>query len=146
MSQRFNLRRFVEAQEAILPAVMRELHHGAKQSHWMWFVFPQIRGLGRSSVARRYEIGSLAEAQAYSQHPVLGPRLRACTEAVLRHRDSRIRTIFPNPDDLKFHSCMTLFSRVVRDEALFPEALERFFEGEVDASTVWRIREAEAAR
>jgi len=145
MTQSHNLRRFVDAQNPVIGTVLQELREGNKRSHWMWFVFPQIRGLGRSSVAKRYELASLAEACAYVEHPVLGARLRECTEIVLRHRDMRIRSIFPDPDDLKFKSCMTLFSRVARQEAVFPHALDSFFGGEVDELTVWRIRDTETS-
>src|ERR1700753_2225748 len=104
------LDRFVDAQDGGYERALGELRAGRKTSHWMWFVFPQIKGLGFSAMARRYAIASLEEARAYLDHPILGDRLRDCTELVLLHRDSSARQIFGSPDDLKFHSSMTLFA------------------------------------
>ena len=106
----FDLGRFVEAQAAVYAQVRRELEAGRKHSHWMWFIFPQLRGLGHSAMAQRYGLSGLGEAAAYLQHSVLGPRLIECTELVNRAAAASIRTIFLPPDDLKFRSCMTLFA------------------------------------
>src|SRR5262249_25167657 len=120
----FNLERFVTAQAQVYATALAELRQGAKQSHWMWFIFPQLRGLGRSSTARFYCITSLDEARAYLAHPTLGLRLDECTEAVLAIRDQSLHAIFGSPDDMKFRSCMTLFSRAVPDaENVYQRAL-----------------------
>lgn len=130
----FDLQRFVEAQDRVIDRVRAELLAGEKRSHWMWFVFPQIAGLGRSPMAQRYAIGSLAEARAYLEHPVLGPRLGECVELVLRHRDRSAHQIFGSPDDMKFRSCLTLFDRAAPG-GMFDETLRAFFDGERDAAT-----------
>ena len=131
-----DLERFVTAQTGVLGAVERELARGRKQSHWMWFVFPQIAGLGHSPMAQRYALASLDEAKAYAAHPVLGARLRAWTALVLAHADKSARAIFGTPDDLKFRSSMTLFARAVPAEPLFRAALDRFYEGVEDTATL----------
>ena len=130
------LQRFVDAQDAVIGEVMAELAAGRKYRHWMWFVFPQLAALGRSPTALYYGIASLDEARAYLAHPVLGERLRACTRAVLAHRDKSAREIFGSPDDLKFRSSLTLFSLASPGEALFREALEVFYGGEPDPLTL----------
>lgn len=130
-----DLARFVEAQAPVYAAVVAELGAGRKQSHWMWFVFPQLRGLGSSPTARRYAIASLAEARAYLAHPVLGDRLRDCTRRVLDVHDRTAREIFGEPDDMKFRSCLTLFDQA-SGEAVFQQARARFFEGRPDARTL----------
>jgi uncharacterized protein (DUF1810 family) len=107
----FALERFVKAQDGVVETALSELSRGRKQTHWMWFVFPQLRGLGSSSMAHAYGITSLAEARAYLSHPLLGPRLIRCTETVLAHDGRSLQAIFGSPDDKKFCSCMTLFSR-----------------------------------
>lgn len=127
---------FVEAQRPVIEAVLRELAEGRKASHWMWFVFPQLRGLGRSPAARRFGLADLAEARAYYAHPELGPRLRECTGLVLAIEERTAHEIFGSPDDLKFRSSMTLFGRAVSEEARFGEALARFFGGEEDPLTL----------
>jgi len=132
------LQRFLDAQEPVYGQVLAELRAGAKRSHWMWFIFPQIAGLGRSPTAQVYAIASLDEARAYAAHPVLGVRLRQCTELVLAQQGLAIGGIFGFPDDLKFHSSMTLFARAT-GEALFRQALEQFFGGEEDQATLARI-------
>jgi uncharacterized protein (DUF1810 family) len=133
---RFDLERFVTAQAPVFDQVLAELQAGRKRSHWMWFVFPQLRGLGSSSMATFYGIGSLAEAQAYLAHPVLGQRLRRCTEAVLAIEDRSLHDIFGAPDDLKFRSSMTLFALAEDSErSPFREALERRCEGKMDERT-----------
>ena len=131
-----SLRRFHDAQAPVFDAVVGELRAGRKRTHWMWFVFPQLKELGRSATSRYYGIDSLADARAYLADPVLGERLKGCTGAVLAHRDSTAHAIFGAPDDLKFRSCMTLFSLAAPEEPLFRQALEQFFDGIPDALTV----------
>ena len=132
----FDLDRFVQAQEPVLAGVLRELGEGRKRTHWMWFVFPQIAGLGHSAMAQRYAIASPAEARAYLRHPVLGPRLTECTGLVNRVQGRSIHQILGSPDDLKFHSSMTLFALADPGEAAFRQALEKYFDGVPDARTV----------
>ena len=127
---------FVEAQNPVIEAVLDELRAGRKQTHWMWFIFPQHVGLGRSGMARRFGLGSIEEAGAYLADPILGGRLMACTEAVLAHRAKSARAIFGTPDDLKFRSCMTLFSMAAPQYSIFQRALDEFFGGEPDPLTV----------
>lgn len=131
----FALQRFVEAQNPVYLQVLRELRGGKKQSHWIWFVFPQVAGLGRSAMAARYAVSGREEARAYLAHPILGPRLRECTEAVLAHRERSAHDIFGSPDDLKFRSSMTLFSQA-GGGAPFDPALDRFFGGVPDGATL----------
>jgi len=140
MPDAFDLDRFVRAQDPVLAQVRRELGEGRKRSHWMWFVFPQLRGLGRSAMAQRYGIGSLAEARAYLAHPVLGPRLVECTGLVNGLAGRSAHRIFGSPDDLKFHSSMTLFASADPDAPVFREALDRYFGGASDASTTEKLR------
>lgn len=130
------LARFVEAQDRVYDSVCNELALGEKTSHWMWFVFPQLKELGRSAIAKRYGLASADEALAYWRHPVLGVRLRECTGLVLAQPSTTAHDIFGSPDDLKFRSCMTLFARVAPEEALFQQALTRFFGGRPDESTL----------
>jgi uncharacterized protein (DUF1810 family) len=138
----FHLERFVAAQAPVFAAALAELRAGRKRSHWMWFVFPQLRGLGRSSTAELYGISSLAEAWAYLSHPVLGPRLMQCTEAVLAVEGRSLREIFGSPDDVKFCSSMTLFSRVQgADKSVFRGALDRFCAGREDERTLELLRQ-----
>jgi uncharacterized protein (DUF1810 family) len=131
-----DLQRFVDAQQAVMARVREELARGAKTSHWMWFVFPQLKGLGRSAMAERFGIASLEEAQAYWRHPLLGPRLKECTELVLAVDGKSALQIFGSPDDVKFRSSMTLFERAVPDEPIFGRAIDRHFDGQRDASTM----------
>ena len=116
--------------------VLAQLRTGQKASHWMWFVFPQIRGLGSSATARRYAIASREEAVAYLGHAVLGARLRACTQLALNIQGRSAEQVFGYPDDLKFRSCMTLFAEVGREEPLFRQALQKYFAGEPDSRTL----------
>ena len=139
MSDPYDLERFVRAQDPVMAEVLRELRDGRKRTHWMWFVFPQLRALGRSPTAQHYGIGSLAEAQAYLAHPVLGPRLIECTELVCAIRGRTTHEIFGSPDDLKFRSSMTLFEAVQPAPSLFSEALDAFFAGDRDAATLERL-------
>lgn len=139
MPDAFDLDRFVQAQDPVLAQVRRELGEGRKRTHWMWFVFPQLEGLGRSAAARRYAIGSLAEARAYLQHPVLGPRLVECVELVNKVEGRSVHEIFGGPDDLKFHSSMTLFASARPGASVFREALDKHFGGAPDPLTADRL-------
>ena len=131
-----DLERFVEAQDRVYDEVRRELAGGRKTTHWMWFVFPQLRGLGRSATARFFGIDSAAEAAAYLQHPVLGARLRECVDLVLGVTGRAAIEIFGATDAMKFRSSMTLFATVSPGEALFQRALDRYFDGEPDPLTI----------
>ena len=130
-----DLERFVDAQSPVFTDVLDELRAGRKTSHWMWFVFPQLRGLGRSPTAHYYGIRSGDEALSYLAHPVLGKRLRECVERVLAIDGRSAHAIFGSPDDMKFHSSMTLFARVAPDETLFQRALDKYFAGVADPLT-----------
>src|SRR5438132_5859867 len=126
----FNLERFVTAQALVFATVLGELRAGRKRTHWMWFIFPQLAGLGRSSTARVYGISSIDEARAYLAHPLLGPRLELCARIVLASESSSLHAIFGSPDDMKFRSCMTLFSLAADDPANpFHLALDRWCGG-----------------
>ena len=135
----YNLERFVIAQDSVFKQVLSELQVGIKMSHWMWFVFPQIRGLGRSSISIEYAISSRDEAQAYLQHPILGPRLKECTRLVLQVEGRSATDIFDSPDDMKFRSSMTLFAQVSVDDDIFQHALQKYFGGIPDPLTLERI-------
>lgn len=135
----YDLQRFVDAQAAVYEQVGTELRAGRKRTHWMWFVFPQIAGLGASAMAQRFAIASLEEARAYLNHPVLGPRLKACTRWVNEVEGRPIEQIFGYPDDLKFRSSMTLFAHVAQGNAEFMRALSKYFGGEFDPLTLERI-------
>lgn len=139
MEQAASLARFLTAQENVFDTVCAELEAGCKRSHWMWFVFPQLRGLGRSPTAHFYGIANPDEARAYLADPVLGARLRHCVTLLLKHRDKPIHAILGSPDDQKSRSCLTLFEAVAddpRDRALFAEALDSFHDGARDARTL----------
>ena len=136
MADPFDLERFVKAQAPIFEAALAELKAGEKRSHWMWFVFPQLRGLGHSPMAEFYGVGSLAEARAYLAHPVLGGRLKLCTESVLAVEGRTSNEIFGSPDDMKFRSSMTLFALASADKAnVFRQALDRYCERRPDPRT-----------
>ena len=135
----YDLQRFVDAQNPVFDQVCSELRDGKKKSHWMWFVFPQIKGLGYSQLARKFAISSREEAAAYLEHPVLGPRLRECTSLVNHIEARSIEQIFGYPDNLKFQSCMTLFAEVTSDNEVFMRALQKYFAGRLDPSTVERL-------
>ena len=141
MDDPHDLLRFVDAQNAggTYAAALAELRAGRKRSHWMWFVFPQIAGLGRSPTARRYAIASPAEADAYMRHPVLGPRLREATAAVDALEGRTAEEVFGAIDAMKLRSSMTLFARVVGEEALFQRVLDHYFGGAADPETLSRL-------
>ncbi|MCV9998994.1 DUF1810 domain-containing protein [Pararhizobium sp. YC-54] len=136
MSDPYHLSRFVEAQEAVYETALRELEHGRKQSHWMWFIFPQLAGLGHSPIALQFGISGLDEAHAYLAHPLLGVRLVKCTRAINAVRNRTAHQIFGSPDDLKLRSSMTLFRETANDPEPFRTAIERYFGGEADARTL----------
>lgn len=135
MQESFDLERFVQAQEPVIAEVRTELRAGRKRTHWMWFIFPQLRALGRSPTAQHYGIASLAEAQAYMAHPVLGPRLVECAELVRAVQDRSAHEIFGSPDDLKLRSSMTLFAAARPEATVFAEVLRQYFGGEADPLT-----------
>jgi uncharacterized protein (DUF1810 family) len=139
LDDRFDLRRFVDAQAPVIESVRAQLRNGRKTSHWMWFVFPQIRGLGMSETSRRYAITSRDEALGYLGHPILGPRLIECARLVTGVEGRTAREIFGSPDDIKLKSCMTLFASVAPDPAPFREVLAKYFGGEMDRATLDRL-------
>ena len=132
----YGLERFVEAQVRVYDSVLDELSLGHKTTHWMWFIFPQLKALGRSSMAKHFGIESMDEALAYLQHPILGSRLVECTKLLLKQPTEDVFEIFGSPDNLKFRSCMTLFSQVAPHEPVFGQALDRFFHGKPDVATL----------
>lgn len=138
----FDLQRFVDAQDRVYDAVIQELRNGDKRSHWIWFVFPQLRGLGHSPTALRYGISSMEEARAYLTHAVLGPRLRECARVVTQIDGRSASDIFGFPDDLKVRSSMTLFARATADNTDFVAVLEKFYDGIQDPATVERLSSA----
>ena len=135
MEQRFDLDRFASAQEASYEAALAEIRRGRKRSHWMWFVFPQLAGLGRSTTAQHYAIASLDEARAYLAHPVLGPRLRTCVEALQDLDHGSAEAVFGDIDAMKLRSSLTLFEQA-SGERLFAAAIERWFDGRRDEATL----------
>lgn len=139
-SDPYNLDRFLSAQVRVFENVLSELRAGRKMSHWMWFIFPQIRGLGRSPTAIEYAISGLDEARAYLQHPVLGPRLRQCTSLVLEAEGRFVEEIFGSPDDMKFRSCMTLFAKAAPEVDIFTMALAKYFDSVPDSLTIDRLQ------
>jgi len=139
MTDPFNLRRFVEAQDPVFDQVCEELRAGKKRTHWMWFIFPQIQGLGHSPTAVKFAISSRQEAVAYSEHPILGPRLRTCTALVLALSGRTASQIFGYPDDLKFHSSVTLFASTTSENQVFLDALQKYFDGKPDSHTLARL-------
>jgi uncharacterized protein (DUF1810 family) len=139
MADRFNLERFVDAQARVYEQVRRELKAGRKESHWMWFIFPQIKGLGQSAMSIRFAIASLDEAKAYLGHPVLGQRLRECATLALDVEGRTARDIFGSIDEMKFRSSMTLFARAAPDEEVFQRCLDKYFAGSPDPVTLARL-------
>jgi uncharacterized protein (DUF1810 family) len=134
-----NLQRFVDAQSPVFERVISELRQGRKRGHWMWFIFPQISGLGHSATAAGFAISSRQEAEAYLDHPILGPRLRECTRLLTLVEGRTIQEILGYPDDLKFRSSLTLFARITPDDRIFQDALDKFYGGEYDAMTLERL-------
>ena len=139
VSEPFDLDRFVEAQEGVYAQVLAELRRGRKESHWIWFIFPQLRGLGVSAMSQTYGLAGLEEARAFAAHPVLGPRLRECVQAVLEHRGRSAEAVLGSVDALKFRSCLTLFSRAVPDETIFLQGLRQCFAAQADQRTLQRL-------
>jgi len=139
MEDPFNLERFVDAQAPVYDKVRRELEDGRKQTHWMWFIFPQIAGLGQSPMSIRFAIGSLDEARAYLSHQVLGPRLRECARLTLSAKDRTARDIFGPIDAVKFRSSMTLFARAAPEDDLFERCIDKYFAGDRDPATLARL-------
>lgn len=127
---------FINAQNPIYPLVVQELAQGKKRTHWMWFIFPQIQGLGHSAMAQRFALDSLAQAQSYLQHEVLGARLLECAELLLAHPDKSALEIFGKPDNRKLHSSLTLFALVAEQGSVFERLLQQFFAGEQDEKTL----------
>ena len=139
MADPFNLERFVDAQRTQFEAARSELAAGRKLGHWIWFIFPQIKGLGQSWMSQQYAISSLAEAEAYLQHPILGPRLRECTRLVNGVKGRTSEEIFGGIDSMKFRSSMTLFAKAAADKQIFLDALNQYFAGEFDPLTIQRL-------
>jgi len=139
---RYNLRRFVDAQEPVYDEVLAELRSGRKRSHWIWFVFPQLRGLGRSPIAQRFGISSLDEARAYVGHDVLGPRLRECARLAAQIEGRCADDVFGWPDNLKVRSSMTLFAHATDDNADFRAVLDKFYDGVQDPATIEQLNTA----
>jgi uncharacterized protein (DUF1810 family) len=135
----YRLHRFLDAQNPVFEKVCSELREGRKQSHWMWFIFPQIAGLGSSAMSRRYGISALQEAEAYLREPILGERLRLCTRLVVTIEGRSIEQIFGYPDDLKFQSSMTLFASTELENQIFKDALQKYFAGKLDKKTLGRL-------
>jgi len=135
----YRLQRFLDAQNTVFEKVCSELREGRKQSHWMWFIFPQIAGLGSSAMSQRYGISSLQEAEAYLREPILGERLRLCTLLVVTIEGRSIEQIFGYPDDLKFQSSMTLFASTELENQIFKDALQKYFAGKLDKKTLGRL-------
>jgi uncharacterized protein (DUF1810 family) len=140
MKDEYNLQRFIEAQDQVYAAVLDELRTGEKRGHWMWYIFPQIKGLGHSAMAQKFAIPSQEEAKAYLEHPVLGSRLRECTRLVVNVEGRSAEQIFYYPDNLKFRSCMTLFMDITGNNHIFQDALLKYFEGKPDQLTLDILR------
>jgi uncharacterized protein (DUF1810 family) len=138
----FDLNRFVRAQDADYQRAFDEIRSGLKRSHWMWYIFPQFAGLGQSPTSQRYAIGSLEEARAYLAHPILGPRLTACAEAVLNVINRSAHEIFGSPDDMKLRSSATLFALVSPDESAFARVITKYFNGSRDEKTLELVRDS----
>lgn len=135
-----DLNRFVDAQKSQYELALSEIKNGDKRSHWMWYIFPQFHGLGHSETSRFYSIKSVAEAKAYLAHPLLGPRLRECAEAVLQVEGKTAREIFGSPDDVKLNSCATLFASVLPAGSVFEQVLDKYFAGKRDDRTLHLMR------
>jgi uncharacterized protein (DUF1810 family) len=135
----YNLQRFVDAQEHVYSVALEEIRNGRKRTHWMWFIFPQIAGLGVSAMSQRYAIQSIAEARAYLEHPVLGPRLREVAQAALDVAGRTALEIFGSPDDMKLRSSATLFAQVSGARSVFHQLLDKYFDGEPDGQTLMAL-------
>ena len=135
----YDLQRFLDAQDSVYEEVLSELRKGFKAGHWMWFIFPQLRGLGSSRLSVKYGVSSLDEARAYMKHPILSARLIECTELVTRVSGSSIDEIFGHIDSLKFRSCMTLFAQASPENGIFKDALTKYFSGDYDNETMKRL-------
>ena len=142
MTDTHNLQRFIDAQESDYQTALDEIIRGQKQSHWMWYIFPQFDGLGFSPTSVHYAIKSRAEATAYLDHPVLGQRLRECIDVLLAASGRTAHQIFGSPDDLKLKSCMTLFARVSPEGSIFEQVLEKYYEGQQDQKTIELLRKS----
>ena len=140
MDDRFQLQRFVDAQRPVYETAVRELRAGRKRSHWMWFIFPQLSGLGHSVTSQTFAVSSLAEAAAYLAHPVLGQRLRECAAVLASIEGRSVDDIVGHPDDLKFHSSMTLFAHTAPGEPVFAACLQKYFGGQPNPQTLSRLR------
>ncbi len=136
MNDPFHLQRFVDAQQPVFEYACRELRDGRKRNHWMWFIFPQIKGLGRSNMAIKFAISSREEAEAYLEHPILGSRLRECSRIVAALNGNSVEDIFGYPDNMKFQSSMTLFAHMAADNDVFNDCLRKYFGGEADPFTL----------
>jgi uncharacterized protein (DUF1810 family) len=136
----YDLKRFVDAQNPVFKQVCEELKTGRKRGHWMWFIFPQLKGLGHSATSLKYGISGREEAAAYLRHPILGPRLEQCTQLINDVTGSSIHQILGSPDDQKFRSSMTLFASVTSGNAIFKEALRKYYDGEFDRVTLDRLQ------
>ncbi len=143
MKDPYNLQRFIDAQEGDYEVALKEIKHGKKQSHWMWYIFPQISGLGYSAISRLYAISGLIEAEAYFEHPVLGKRLIGISKELLHHKTDNATEIFGSPDDIKLRSCMTLFAMVPGADPVFDSVLKKFFGGIRDDKTLSIIKDEE---
>ncbi|NKI68565.1 DUF1810 family protein [Collimonas pratensis] len=139
MDDQFDLQRFVAAQLPVFDTACQELRTGRKSSHWMWFIFPQIEGLGHSPMAHKFAISSLAEARAYLAHPLLGPRLLECSRLAAAVEDRSAEDIFGYPDYMKFQSCMTLFAKAAPQHQVFDDCLQKYFGGLADAATLDKL-------
>lgn len=140
MNDPYDLQRYLDAQNPVFGQVCAELREGRKRGHWMWFIFPQIKGLGHSALANRFAIASRDEAMAYLAHPILGPRLRECSRLATQVEGRSIQQIFGSPDDLKFRSSMTLFAHATPDNQVFMDALKKYCGAEFDPLTLERLR------
>ncbi|MFA0812409.1 DUF1810 domain-containing protein [Microbulbifer epialgicus] len=136
MAEKFNLARFVEAQRNSYETALAELQRGKKRSHWMWYIFPQIVGLGHSAMAQQYGVKTLGEAKAYLDHPQLGKRLKECCDTLLEIQDRTAHQVFGSPDDMKLKSCMTLFALASGSGNIFEKVLQKYYQGQKDPRTL----------
>lgn len=146
MNETYNLQRFIDAQNRIYGEIINELQQGQKRGHWMWYIFPQIKGLARSPMAQEFSISSLEEARDYLKNPILGTRLRQCTQLVLNIENRNINQIFGHPDNLKFRSSMTLFLHATKDNKIFKDALLKYCKGELDKLTLDILKDSRSVK